>query len=292
MPSSNYRSSFSPGTLRSLQLLAYSLIAALVAACVGSQPSPAPPPGVGTDPQSNALDPLQVPPDTDKPSRPEWLVSDAQLIIHIGKTGRLARLGHNHLVSASDLQGHAWIDDTNSLNAQINLEVNAMEVDNHELRMRFREQPGGEWLDIYKSTPTTKNIADTRKNMLGPRVLDAQRYPILRVRASAADATGEFASTDAGSLNASIAITLKEQRSNLPVTLQWQRLTAGRIAWQARFEVTHQTLGLDPFSALGGALAVADLLRIEVSGELVHSGNVQITATNVRHKERKMNYAI
>ena len=270
----------------SLQLLAYGLIVALTAACAGPQPSPAPLPTTTAEPLNDPQNPSDVLADTDEPPQPEWLLSDAQLIIHIGKTGRLARLGHNHLVSASDLQGSAWFDATNSLNAQVSLEVNALQVDNLDLRKSFREQPGGEWLDIYKSTPTAKNIADTRKNMLGSRVLDAQHYPTLRVQAVAADAAAEFEAANAGSLNASIEITLKAQRSNTPVTLHWQRLAAGSIAWQARFEVTHQSLGLDPFSALGGALAVADLLRIEVSGVLVRSGNVQINATNVRHEER------
>ena len=286
MLSSDHRSTLLPGSLWSLRLLAYSLTMTLMAACVGSQPSPAPLPTVTADAPGAPQSPPEVLADTDTPARPEWLLSDAQLVIHIGKTGRLARLGHNHLVSASDLQGRAWTDDRGSLNAEVSLEVTALEVDNHDLRERFRQKPGGEWLDIYKSTPTSKNIADTRKNMLGPRVLDAEHHPSLRVQAIAADAAAEFDIADAGSLNASIEITLRAQRSNAPVTLHWQRLASGSIAWQARFEVTHQTLGLTPFSALGGALAVADLISIEVSGVLVRSGSVQISTTNVRHEEK------
>ncbi len=268
----------------------------MLAACTSSTPPPDSTGGTGptdtpvvvdTDPATLTPPPLDE--DTTLQAATEiWQLERGRLIIHVGKTGRLARLGHNHLVSSTQLTGKVWITPDTSLRAEVHTSVMDLNVDDPTLRAAYRASTddastgskGKSWAEIYASFPSPKNIADTRANMLGPRVLDAKNHPNLYVTLSADHApnTEHF-----GSIEASLTISVRGVQSQAPVSLQWTRDDAEHIAWHTVFKVDHSTLGIKPFSALGGALAVAEEMTLEVSGILERSGTVQIDATSVEH---------
>ena len=186
----------------------------------------------------------------------------AQLSIHVGKTGTLARLGHNHLITAS-LIGATWLDTTGALHATASANVDDLVVDDPEQRAS-RVAAGN---PDYASVPSSKNTRDTRANMLGTKVLDAARFPLINATARVPAAAAEFQNSNTGSLNATFNLSLRGTVHTQPVTLDWHR-NAGRIVWAATFTVNHQQFGMTPFSALGGALRVAEDLRIELQGSL------------------------
>jgi len=259
-----------------------------LSACTSTGPAittpPTTVPATGSD--ITAAAPPPAPP-ADHTRENHWQLASGQLVIHVGKTGRLARLGHNHLVSTTKLTGSAWITAASTLRAEVQTLVTDLSVDDPALRATYRTATDPKqsiWADTYRSVPSRKNIADTRANMLGSRVLDAKNHPYLQVRLSAPDAAAEFASSSAGSISATLEIMVREIPSQLPITLQWQRSSAGHIAWQTEFRLYHSALGLTPFSALGGALAVADEMTVEVSGVLERSGTVQTGVTTVEHQ--------
>jgi len=260
------------------------LINALLSACTATTPSGTPDkaPEKG-DPtvQENSAESLSASA-TPENAKLEQRQATGRLIIHVGKTGRLARLGHNHLVSSEKLEGEAWLAANSELNASVQVAVEHLEVDKPELRESFRNAVNG-WPGTYDSTPSAKNRTDTRANMLGPRVLDAKNHPVISAQLVAPEAAQEFAATTAGSLNATLTVEIRAMRTQLPVTLQWQRTPAEQIEWRCTFKTTHNALGLTPFSALGGALAVAEDLTIEVSGLLHRSGSVQTSGTTLRN---------
>jgi len=212
-----------------------------------------------------------------------WRLSSGRLIIHVGKTGRLARLGHNHLVSSTQLSGNAWVDADQTLRAQVQVLVADLNVDDPSLRAAYNTPSNEAWADTYTSTPSAKNIADTRKNMLGPRVLDAKNHPALLVSMRAPAAGAEFDAASAGNINATLLITVRGGQSQIPIALLWERTGPDRMAWQTEFKTSHSALGLTPFSALGGALAVADDMTLEVRGVLERSGTVQTDDPMVKH---------
>lgn len=219
-------------------------------------------------------------PETTKEAAAEtWQLKSGRLIIHVGKTGRLARLGHNHLVSSTKMTGRAWIAADASLRAEVRTSVSDLSVDDPGLRAAYRRSPDTAWAEIYQSVPSAKNIVDTRANMLGPRVLDAKNYPDLYVTLIAADFN-----PPARRIDALLSITLRDVQSKIPIELSWTQIDAERIEWATAFRVDHSDLGLTPFSALGGALAVAEELKLEVSGVLERSGTVQIDATRVEQE--------
>ena len=238
---------------------------AALTACTTSSPAPAAP----------AVAEELTEPQTAPEAAETWRLSSGGLVIHVGKTGRLARLGHNHLVSSTQLTGNAWVEADQTLRAQVQVLVADLKVDDPSLRAVYNTPSNATWADTYTSIPSAKNIADTRKNMLGPRVLDAKNHPALLVSMTAPAAGAEFDAASAGNINATLLITVRGGQSQIPIALLWERTGPDRMAWQTEFKTSHSALGLTPFSALGGALAVADDMTLEVRGVLERSGTVQ-----------------
>lgn len=197
------------------------------------------------------------------PSSPKrYPLHHAQLTLHVGKTGKLARLGHNHLISGK-LIGSAWLDAQGTLHASAQIKVNDLVVDDPN-RRKAQLAAGN---TNYTSVPTAKHIRDTRANMLSEKVLNAATYPDITATAMAASAAAEFAHANSGRLNTEFSFTVKTTTHVQTATLNWHRSNQS-IHWQATLTLSHQQLGLTPFSALGGALRVADELKIELQGSL------------------------
>ena len=249
--------------------------ALVLTACTSSVVVPDTP--APAQPNEATEDPVELP--AELPTEENWQLKSGQLIIHVGKTGRLARLGHNHLVSSTKMTGRAWIAADASLRAEVRTAVLDLSVDDPELRAAYRALSDVDWAELYKSRPSAKNIVDTRANMLGPRVLDAKNFPDLYVTLNAAGFDRV-----SGSLDAILTITVRDVRSQVPIELLWTQADADHMEWQTEFRVNHSDLGLKPFSALGGALAVAEELRLEVSGVLERSGTVQLDDTRVEQE--------
>ena len=195
-------------------------------------------------------------------------VQNAELVIHVGKAGRLARLGHNHLMAASEFDSEAGFDQLGTLRMQVRLAVDNIRVDDPELRGRYAAADAA-YAERYRSVPSAKNIADTRRNMRSAKVLDASNFPYLGATAIVPGAAAEFAAGQSGSLNVELDLQVRDQHTPRTCVLHWQRNASG-LAGSCNFEVTHSELGLTPFSALGGALRVAERLQIELRGQLVH----------------------
>jgi hypothetical protein len=56
----------------------------------------------------------------------------------------------------------------------------------------------------------------------------------------------------------------RDHVATIPVDAHWQR-TGSELTIESAFKVDHATLDLEPFSALGGAMRVADQIDIAVS---------------------------
>lgn len=259
-------------------LLLAVLLAVLLAGCSSTGLPPLatnPPLSDAPAPSTPATDPSTTPPAAAQLDSLE--LTTGELILHVGKAGRLARLGHNHLVATEQLTGNAWLDSAGTLQARLSLVVATLSVDDPERRAFYRAQTDAstDWAEVYRSTPSTKNLADTRANMLGSKVLDATNFPVITITATASAAAAELSASTAGSLNTELTMRVRDVDTHLPVTLHWVRLAAGHIRWHSNFALTHTELGLTPFSALGGALSVAQQLNFEVRGVLQRSGKVQ-----------------
>lgn len=166
--------------------------------------------------------------------------SDVHWLVY--RSGALARFGHNHVISVGGMSGtvevaEQWSDST------FELEIPLLElvVDDPELRAAAG--------DGFSSEPSEEDVAGTRRNMLGEDLLDAGTHPVLRVAGRAPSGTPVD-----GEIELTIELAGRTATVTAPVSVE----RAGRgLTATGSFRLTHEQLGLEPFSALGGALRVA-----------------------------------
>lgn len=171
----------------------------------------------------------------------------SRIHIHAFRAGRLRSAGHNHLIAVGDFQG-ALIAADNPADGRFDIVV-ALEdlvVD----PQGPREKTGG---NFAKSVPE-KDRQGTRENMLN-KVLDAGTHPMLGLRSAAI--AGDWPKLVLTTL---VNLNGVEREVTVPVTALREN---GRITVRGSFVVKQTDFGIQPFSALGGALQVADPIMIE-----------------------------
>ncbi len=169
--------------------------------------------------------------------------------IFVYREGRLAHLGHNHVISSRDLQGTVTVaPKIEDSRLDLRLPVATLVVDDPALR-----KAAGKDFDIPLSD---SDIEGTRTNMLGAKVLDAKQFPAVQVRATVAGGALPVLKLDADVQVLGIRTSLR-----VPVKVEMgdDRLTASGI-----FEVYQTKLGMKPFTTLVGALKVKDKLKVRV----------------------------
>jgi hypothetical protein len=172
------------------------------------------------------------------------IVAEQSLVaITVRRGGTLARLGHDHVVAARSLEGYV----APALGkAALRFRLEEMTVDEAGLRAEAGLPP----------PPSADAIFATRRNML-ERVLDAGKYPWLELHA-------EQVPGNASLLNADITLHGATRRYSVPVTIE---RAGGVFHVTGAFTVKQSDFGIQPFSVLGGALAVEDPveLRFDIS---------------------------
>jgi polyisoprenoid-binding protein YceI len=158
----------------------------------------------------------------------------SSLTIHVGKTGALSGLGHEHEVYAPIHSGSA---DTGAHPA-VEIHVNARE------------------LTVTDKDASEKERAEVQKTMLGPEVLDSEAHQEIVFKSTAADSAGQERWTLHGNL------TLRGQTR--PVTVQ-VTLKNGRYTGEAKVKQTD--FGITPPGKAG--VRAKDEVKIEFDVRLI-----------------------
>ena len=175
------------------------------------------------------------------------VAEESLLQMFVYRGGAMARLGHNHVIASHQLTGSVYVtDDPAQTRFDITFPAGELTIDEPALR----EQAGPD----FSATVPQSARDGTRKNMLSEALLDAEKYPALRLRATDVVVAGE--GYDVG-----VEITIKDQVRNVRVPVQVTR-TDGAIAASGEFPLKQSDLGLKPFSVGAGALVVIDEMRI------------------------------
>lgn len=239
------------------------LVAVLAGAC-GRPGAPEPvPPGPGVVPDFPAVD---GPAKSDALYRLDPGASELRLLVYRG--GPLARFGHDHVIHHVAMDGMirvppAWT----GARADIVVPVADFIVDE-----RVRRAEAG-----FDTQPTDADIAGTRDNMLGPHVLDAKRFPFVRIRVRGV--SGQLPHVDAA-----LAIMVGDTMARKTVPAE-VALSACELRVSSVFSLRQAELGLTPFSVLGGALRVAEQIDVSLNMRAGRvdgpdaCGNPQATAT-------------
>jgi polyisoprenoid-binding protein YceI len=221
------------GVLSVRSLAAAALIAA--AACSGVKPAAERPPAPSVStPAEGALYRL-VP-------------EQSELRVLVYRDGPLAALGHNHVISSGDLSGRVILADRLADSfVELYVPVAGLQVDRPSLRLEEGDDFPGE-LD-------QESIAGTRANMLGEGVLDAAQFPQIRMVSRAIAGTLPELAFD-------MTVEFRGGRYSLQVPAQVTATTA-QLSASGQFELRQTDLGMEPFSALLGALSVRDKLLVK-----------------------------
>ena len=171
--------------------------------------------------------------------------AQSQLTMRLYRSGPLANLGHNHVVSTTSLNGRIYVPSRfEDSEFELRFPVRSLVVDDPA----DRAAAGSD----FSSVPSASDIEGTRSNMLGAELLDAENYPDIIV-------TGSFEeSTATPQLAVTFQVTDTAATRTVPVTLSLQE---DDVVVSGDFEMTHEELGLTPFSVMMGALRVTSEIR-------------------------------
>jgi len=177
-----------------------------------------------------------------------YVVDPAQSDFHwlVYKAGAFSRFGHNHTIAVGNLSGNVLVNHGDLAKSQFDLQfgVGQLVVDDAALRSTLGED--------FASVPKPDDIAGTKKNMLGERVLDGEKYPQIRITGTGPAAGGAMQELAVKVEMLGRVIDLKVPTN---VTIDGDQLRA-----TGEFELNHADLGMQPFSVMAGALQVGEKL--------------------------------
>ena len=159
-----------------------------------------------------------------------------ELRVYVFRGGTAARLGHNHVLRAGDLRVD-WL----AAGPQLRFRLDALEIDPPALRARAGE--------AFASSVDAEARAGTRANLL--KALDAANHPEVRVRTLSQTGEGALRAVEA-----EITLHGVSRRQSFVAEVAGGRARGRVVLRQSDF-------GIQPFTVLGGLLAVQDALVVE-----------------------------
>ena len=174
------------------------------------------------------------------------------------KAGAFARFGHNHVISVPAPRGRIELAETLA-DSRVMLEIPVLElvVDEPTLRARYGED--------FSSEPSDEDIAGTRTNMLTEDVLNGERFTTLSIVGTAPTGLGE-----GQTIALEIHLLGRIVTVTVPVDLH---VEADTITATGQFRLTHEQLGMKPFSVMMGALQVGEEMDFSYNVRAVRSAN-------------------
>jgi polyisoprenoid-binding protein YceI len=173
--------------------------------------------------------------------------SDSLLIVRVYRGGTLARAGHNHIVASHDLAGTVYVaKDLPRSSFELEVPVAELTIDEAELRT-------AQGADFAADVPDSAKEG-TRRNMLGAAVLDAEHYPRITLRSENIDVHGD-------QLTTRVEVRIRDQVRSISVPVSYT-VSSTELLAEGALPLKQTALGLAPFTALLGALAVQDEMQL------------------------------
>lgn len=173
---------------------------------------------------------------------------ESDLRVLVFRSGSLAGLGHNHVVSSQDLSGIVSAGDTAATSSiEILLPVESLVVDDPAIR----EKEGS----AFSAETSEKDIRGTRRNLMSRKLLDGDRFEEIRIVAQRI--FGEFPE-----INIEAAITIKGSQHLVDLPAIVERYE-DRIVASGSTEISHAEFGLSPFTAAFGTMRVGEQMTFK-----------------------------
>lgn len=168
----------------------------------------------------------------------------SQAVMYAYSAGKLARLGHDHVIVSRDVRGYVFLPAAGATGrADLYVRLPSLSVDEPPLRA----QAG------FTTEPSTADIAGTRRNMLD-KVLEADVHPfaLLHIEQLRAGPTTPVLA---------VALSLHGVTRTLRIPVEVEH-TGDELGVAGAFSLLQTDFGIAPYSLLGGALQVDD--RVDV----------------------------
>lgn len=210
----------------------------ILAACAAppQQPSPAAP---------QAPAPKAAPPAGPAEA---WEVAKSWLEVRVYRDGPMAKFAHNHLVTSTAVTGRIELREPRTDSTfRLELPLESLVVDDEQARAAAGE-------DFAAPVPA-KDREGTRHNMLGDKLLDAARQPVLVLTSD-----GMTGGPENFTVQLRISLRGEERVVAAPVTIA---ADGAALKLHASLKLRHADLGLVPFTAGMGAIRVRDDFEID-----------------------------
>ncbi len=196
-----------------------------------------------------------LPPPGEMPVLPEagarlYKVNDTASVVtlKVYREGMLARLGHNHVISATRISGTVFLQDPLwRSGARLLIPVRDLVVD----RPADRRAAGRDFAGAIEP----KAVEATRRNMLSDLLLDAEAHPFIELRVA-----GLRGDPPNVTLVARVKVRGRVSDLSIPAHLE---VTPFRIKLMGSLSLSQRQLGLEPFSVLSGNLRVRDAVDVD-----------------------------
>jgi hypothetical protein len=167
----------------------------------------------------------------------------SELRILVFRTGSLARFGHNHVVSTSDLSGTV-VAGGSAADGEIdlNIPVASFIVDDPDVRAEEGQ--------AFSAELSEEDINRTRDNMMGRKLLQAREFEEIKVFSDRI--SGEFPDI---TIHALITVKGSQHPVELPAIVE---IHDDRLLASGATDLSHSQLGLSPFRTAFGTLRVAE----------------------------------
>lgn len=173
---------------------------------------------------------------------------ESEIRILAYRDGPLARLGHNHVISTTTVEGEVRLaSPVTRSSVSLAFPVGSLQVDIPAQRAEEGDEFPGEL------EPSA--VIGTRSNMLGDKVLDAERFP--RVTLRSREIAGELPA-----LSVTLDVDVRGRVSSITIPVDVM-LGDQQIEASGRATLRQTDLGLEPFSIGLGALSVRDALELK-----------------------------
>jgi polyisoprenoid-binding protein YceI len=167
--------------------------------------------------------------------------------LRVYRAGRLAALGHNHVITSTAEAGRAWTTgEPAGSGFEVRVPVAGLVVDDPAARAAAGADFPGEVSEAARD--------GTRRNMLRAEVLDGEHFPDIVV-------TGDALGGSWAQPVVTARVTLRDTTRTIEVPLAIERQSRALTA-RGTFRVLQSDFGITPFSVGGGAIAVADAVDV------------------------------
>lgn len=211
-----------------------SVLVVMLAGCVSPpQQPPAPEPAAPVpQPAAPAAGPSQA-----------WVVAASRLEVRVFRDGAMAKFAHNHVITSTGIRGRIELREPRTATSfEFELPLDSFVIDDPAARAAAGAD--------FSSSVKDSDREGTRRNMLGPALLDSERQPVLKLVSDG---------LEGGPRDYRVRVRVQfrggERTITVPVTVTEE---GGRLRMRAAMKLRHADLGLKPFTAGLGAISVRE----------------------------------